>query len=121
MSKLRPAAWAALAVGAAILVFAFSGAAGAVPAGYLAVALAGGLQVIAHPGNGQVSVLLPSGGAWVSASTASVTLGPISQRTLTTPAGGLPLNVEGIYAGDVINVVWLDGARTQQTSILTFT
>jgi hypothetical protein len=119
MSKLRPAAWAALAVGAAILVFAFSGSASSVPAGYLPVTIAAGLQSLVHPANGNVSLLLPAGGAWVSA---VIVRSQVPMTTpISTPAGSLPINVVDVLPGDVINLVWLDGARNQQTSILTFT
>lgn len=117
--KSSGAAWIVFGIGAAILLYTFSGAA-SIPPGYQVVNLVTGtLPNVAVPTNGQAALVLPSGSTWVrierseGANVAAATALPL-------PAKGAPLLLTNVAVGTELAVAWTDSANTPGTAILGF-
>jgi hypothetical protein len=114
MKKNQTTTWLVLAIGAGLLLFAFSSAA----AGALTITVAAGLMAgIKTPTSGRVILQLPGGATWVS--------GEASTGTLTPQALPLPNIVDGpwslnVTAGMSLGLVWNDATGTQFRTFLTF-
>jgi hypothetical protein len=127
MNKLRPAAWIALGLGAALLAFAFTGSAsGVVPAGYQSIQVGpGSFGALAVPPGGRVAFVLPTGALWAQGIMggggipANTPISFTSSPGFTTTTG--PLLLSGIASGATLFLQWNDATGAHQSSAYAFT